>query len=502
MADERGFEEFLRARLPHLLRVGRALTCDDRAAGTLVAHALGPVLARWDESSAYTAEDDVRRAMVGRALRGPDAPTPPDEAFPERDTETWAALARLAPNQRAAMTLLLHEELTDVQAAELMRCSSPAVQSLLDEALDGLEPARVLRALEEPVTLDENALVAAVHQGADRSRRRRAWVVAGIAAVVVAALSTGGIVAALGGGNTEPVGLPEPAFALAATDPDQVWVVTDGPDCVDCSTLWVGDGTSKGWTERFSFDRPALVAELLIADNGEDGVAWFGRDWLQATHDGGESWVIPGVDLSDTNVDVKIAGTKIWALLHSPAEAHLYTSEIGTDEWQEFAGFQGVVDRYALVPLEDDMFLMSYHADGSTALTRADPSAVRHPIPCDHTPLPPRAARSVLWLTCSEDDGLVHVLRSGDGATWTEVYASDATVPGSYPVSDDTTFVVTREGGRLISQGTAEDVSLGVEAGELITDGGFVTEKVGFLVTEAGRVLRTDDGGHSWREIG
>ena len=72
--DERAFDEFVRARLPHLLRFGRALTCDDAAAATLVEDALALVLERWDKSSAFTAEDEVRRAMVARYQRDNEAP--------------------------------------------------------------------------------------------------------------------------------------------------------------------------------------------------------------------------------------------------------------------------------------------------------------------------------------------------------------------------------------------------------------------------------------------
>ena len=67
-ADTEAFDAFVRARLPHLLRFGRALTGDEHAAADLVQDALERTLMRWSKVTSEDPEGYVRRAMVNRSI--------------------------------------------------------------------------------------------------------------------------------------------------------------------------------------------------------------------------------------------------------------------------------------------------------------------------------------------------------------------------------------------------------------------------------------------------
>jgi RNA polymerase sigma-70 factor (sigma-E family) len=78
----------------------------------------------------------VERAYLSRERRrrAPQA-MPPD--FAERD-EVWKALEALPPRQRAAVVLRYYEDLTERDTAEVLRCSVPAVKSLMARAMETL----------------------------------------------------------------------------------------------------------------------------------------------------------------------------------------------------------------------------------------------------------------------------------------------------------------------------------------------------------------------------
>lgn len=64
--DDAAFAAFVEARLPHLLKLGRALAGDEQRGADLVQDALERTLLRWkrvDDPEAF-----VRRAMVNRSV--------------------------------------------------------------------------------------------------------------------------------------------------------------------------------------------------------------------------------------------------------------------------------------------------------------------------------------------------------------------------------------------------------------------------------------------------
>jgi RNA polymerase sigma-70 factor (sigma-E family) len=139
------FDDFVRARLPHLLRFGRALTGDEHRGADLVQDALERALPKWsriEEPEVY-----VRRTMVNRNVsvwRGVRRErlndTTPDRIHldAERDDALFAALRRLPVRQRTVIALRYLADQTEAQTAEAMGSSLGTVKSQASAAMKTL----------------------------------------------------------------------------------------------------------------------------------------------------------------------------------------------------------------------------------------------------------------------------------------------------------------------------------------------------------------------------
>ena len=155
MRDEtEAFDAFVRARLPDLLRFGRALTGSEHAAADLVQDALERTLMRWSKVTSSDPEGYVRRAMVNRSISiwrrlgrerlTDDVPQPAyDDAY--RDGVLLDALRRLPPRQRAVVALRYYDDLTEAQTAAILGCSVGTVKSQASAAM-----ARLRTLLDDP----------------------------------------------------------------------------------------------------------------------------------------------------------------------------------------------------------------------------------------------------------------------------------------------------------------------------------------------------------------
>lgn len=148
------FEAFVRARLPALLRFGRALTGSEDAAADLVQDALERTLMRWGRIAAAANSDPegyVRRVMVTRNIslwrrlrrewlagEVPERPSADPEAA--GDGEVWQALVQLPTRQRAVIALRYYDNLSEREIADLLGVSVGTVKS---QASRGLEKLRV-----------------------------------------------------------------------------------------------------------------------------------------------------------------------------------------------------------------------------------------------------------------------------------------------------------------------------------------------------------------------
>lgn len=145
------FEHYVRARLPHLLRFGRALTGSEAAAADLVQDALERVLPRWEKVTSREGDPEkyVRRVMVTRNISMwrrvrrewltselPDAGSVDVE--PAWEGEMWQALSQLPPRQRAVLALRYYENLSEDEIAEVLGISRGTVKSQASRAIEKL----------------------------------------------------------------------------------------------------------------------------------------------------------------------------------------------------------------------------------------------------------------------------------------------------------------------------------------------------------------------------
>jgi RNA polymerase sigma-70 factor (sigma-E family) len=150
--DEAGFEAFVTARGPALLRLGWLLTGDPDAAEDLAQDALARLVPRWDRVAAggnpegyvrlamRTTWIDAWRRRRGWSVEATDAV--PDRGVADRALDRLPArhdvvqaLARLAPRQRAVLVLRFYEDLTEAETARALGCSTSTVKSQAREAL-------------------------------------------------------------------------------------------------------------------------------------------------------------------------------------------------------------------------------------------------------------------------------------------------------------------------------------------------------------------------------
>ncbi len=143
--EHAAFDAFVRARLPELLRFGRALTGSDEAAADLVQDALERTLLQWSRlESREQPEGYVRRVMVNRNIsiwrrmrreRLTDEPPEHGSRDRHRDADLWQAIRALPPRQRAVIALRYYEDLTEAEVAAVMGCSVGTVKSQAAKAL-------------------------------------------------------------------------------------------------------------------------------------------------------------------------------------------------------------------------------------------------------------------------------------------------------------------------------------------------------------------------------
>jgi RNA polymerase sigma-70 factor (sigma-E family) len=143
--DRESFDAFVRARLPELLRFGRALTGSPDAAADLVQDALERTLLAWGRlESREEPEGYVRRIMVNRNIsvwrklrREYVTAEVHDHGLEDRrfDHDMWNALGALPPRQRAVIVLRYYEDQSEADIARILGCSVGTVKSQASKAL-------------------------------------------------------------------------------------------------------------------------------------------------------------------------------------------------------------------------------------------------------------------------------------------------------------------------------------------------------------------------------
>jgi RNA polymerase sigma-70 factor (sigma-E family) len=136
------------AHRTEMVRLAHVVTGSNTAAEDVVQDVFLRLRRRWPDvenpagylrrSVVNSARDHVRHEGVVRrhAEAGEDAPTGPT-GDPEID-ETWAAVRRLPPRQRAVLALRFYEDLPEAEIAEILGCRIGTVKSNLHRGLTRL----------------------------------------------------------------------------------------------------------------------------------------------------------------------------------------------------------------------------------------------------------------------------------------------------------------------------------------------------------------------------
>ena len=156
MADRyAGFAEFVDVRGPALMRTASLLTRDRGHAEDALQEALTKAAMKWrsinrDGNPERYVRQVLYTVVVDRwrwsSRRAPEvAGEPPDAAVPadsfadaDRRLVLKDALARLTDRQRQVLVLRFYEDLTEVQTANVMHCSTSTVKSQTRHALQRL----------------------------------------------------------------------------------------------------------------------------------------------------------------------------------------------------------------------------------------------------------------------------------------------------------------------------------------------------------------------------
>jgi RNA polymerase sigma-70 factor (sigma-E family) len=150
--DEQGFEAYVAARRPALLRTAYLLTGSHTDAEDLVQVALVKVVPHW-RRVAERPEPYVRQVLVRESVSRwrrrrwretatgavPDRPEAVGDV--DRALDLQAALAALPPRQRAVVVLRYYEDLTERETAQVLGIAVGTVKSQARDALARLRAA-------------------------------------------------------------------------------------------------------------------------------------------------------------------------------------------------------------------------------------------------------------------------------------------------------------------------------------------------------------------------
>lgn len=170
MQVDEDFLGFVRARQDHLLRAAVLMCGNYHLAQDLLQDALAKLASRWDQVRDGSPEAYVRTILYRDAIshwRKWHRESPYDVHSPDGDfvtraaardsagewvagAEVRAALAQLAPRQRAVLVLRYYEDLPEVQIAEILGIHPGTVKSQASSGLANLR--RLLPELEPALT--------------------------------------------------------------------------------------------------------------------------------------------------------------------------------------------------------------------------------------------------------------------------------------------------------------------------------------------------------------
>lgn len=385
--------------------------------------------------------------------------------------------------------------------------------------MDGLEDT-VRSALRsgtpEP---DVEEFLQRVHRGATRRRRRQR--LAGAGALAVAAALAGLVVTSLPLFRSRPAPYASPlrsvqlppatagmVLSVSASAPDQWWVLSSVPCRRFKTGCAVVGGTTMdhpvrvpaATTTDFS-PTPATVEDVRFAVNGEDGWLFGGALW--STHDGGARWHRVPLPAGTAVQSLAAYGSTVYALVaDTHGRAAVLTAATSSDRWTRHRVPRGIwgEGRHLAVTRGVQAFgANTRHLHGVVVSHDGGRTWTLTASPCGGAEL--FATGTSLWATCPDDaPGVVYT--SGDARSWRKV-GTVSLGQGTQlaPMTDQATLVyLGRRVKRLDPQGVTA-VRVGLRRGEQIRYLGFNDATHGYLVTTAGRLLVSTDGGQTWSQV-
>ena len=410
--------------------------------------------------------------------------------------------------------------------------------------MDELEN-RLRRGLQHPsMSAEATEILADVHRGVrNRQQRRLAVGAAGVLAVLTAT----GVLTGTGTGPdgsrdmaTSPTSPPSETSATTrpATPDAESLTGTTGFDVATSGVFWLSTSTCGEQpcsvlhraepggeiqvVHTFAFDTPASanrdelppVESVRVSDDGRD--LWVYPGWnsglsgeggrLWTSHDGGVHWARQDLGGNpEDRVVVEPVGDQVFALQSFPSR--VWRSPSGSDDWVPVPLPEGYGYADQLTSLGSSVVVSAMKDDRRMVLTLNASGGGWHEAeyPCQGEVGPARSTGTVLMASCPGDgsfsDAPLVVWRSWDGEMWKPFagVTHSSYVDNVVPVDDDSAFVVTGEGGLVVTEDGQEKVDLPLGKSDGALHGEFADAEHGYLlVTSPPRLLATDDGGRTW----
>lgn len=399
-----------------------------------------------------------------------------------------------------------------------------------------------LRGSDADHHVDVDDFLSGVHHGARVRRARR--VMAGAAAAVVVVAAGGFAVDA--SGIFDPTNVPVaknpttvdtnrsgrdiatagPSSALktarplslSATDSAHQFLLRaePGPGCGSqgCAAVWATARAGTSWTRlgagagslqiqaAATAEQADTVGQVRFAGNGSDG--WVFGGALRSTHDGGTTWQQPRLPGSGQVSRLEAWGSFVYAVVNGPSGATVLSSPTARDSFRRVK-IRPLVSVSSLVASQHQAALIA--KTGVTAPNRLFLSSTgRAWNPDPNTCQPgwwPQAlstAGDALWMVCTDGRQSTAQVSTDQGRSWSTAKA--VLMRGDVVGARDSTHAVTVGPGvsgiQLISTIRAPvkvaDYPLG--RADLV---GFTNPAVGYVMDDAGNVIRSADGGNSWQ---
>jgi photosystem II stability/assembly factor-like uncharacterized protein len=386
------------------------------------------------------------------------------------------------------------------------------------------------------VDVDPEEFLGSVHRSA-RRRRTRSVVVAVVASVIVVFAggfgldSTGwrhGNTGPVAGSNqtrtsgpttstrttAPPINIGFAPLSLTATGADNQWVLgTTGcgaPHCLFIKHIHRGqlvdDVTAPPSRVGVAGAGPDTVTQIrFVGAGGADGWAFGGALWT--THDAGHTWQRVRLPVPGQVTALEPWGGRVYAAVQQGGRAQLVTSPVHTDDWQP----EALPVRFRRI----DSIATGAHvtavagADGTgraVVLTNTDRTPWARTSGCTgaasaKVSTAPRA----LWLLCRTGQRATAFVSTDDGRTFRAAhgaFAWNTEIAARTPTS----AIVAGDGGVIEASTTAYPRAIldvpGFAHGRAgVTFAGFTNASDGYLITLAGGLIRTTDGGSTWELV-